>query len=558
MLAVLLSLLISMVAVSPARAVVAPPWCGDPVPDAAENLPDGTDPSDPPGSFPHIPYYAIRCTLEDIVASSQGRMSLEVIGSVRAGPRPVPRHRQRAGHRAAAEGLPGLAAGAQGRADRPGPRPGTARSRYGDDVKVPLFIQGGIHGNEYEGVEAIFETLEKLATTPYGADPEVDAVLDHTVLLFNVIQNPDGRVAGTRANGNGFDLNRDFMTQSQPETRASVAVMQKWLPPEVLDLHGYVTPTLDRGDDQAAQPEHRLRPVAQVEPAAHRCERGRAGGAQLRRHPADQRLVLRREPGPASGICPDGSPPGPAVAEGWDDWGPFYTADVRPARRPERFDGRDVQPDERQRTAPSPAPRRTRCGPARVADHPGDRGLVDACSSTSRTGTSCSSTSSSATAAASPTRRARRAASRRSTSTTTGWRSSPTAYIVPMGTRPAQRARGEPAGRLAARSTASWSTSSSRPTPSTASTYPAGSYVVPMTQARRGLADTALGIGADISEDISILYAPPAAWSHGYLWGADVVRVPRERRLHAADQPDHSRPATCSAESSRAPRPATR
>ena len=42
-----------------------------PVPDAAENLPDGTDPSDPPGSFPHIPYYAIRCTLEDIVASSQ-------------------------------------------------------------------------------------------------------------------------------------------------------------------------------------------------------------------------------------------------------------------------------------------------------------------------------------------------------------------------------------------------------------------------------------------------------------------------------------------------------
>jgi hypothetical protein len=60
MLAVLLSLLISMVAVSPAQADVAPPWCGDPVPDAAENLPDGTDPGDPPGSFPHIAYYAIR------------------------------------------------------------------------------------------------------------------------------------------------------------------------------------------------------------------------------------------------------------------------------------------------------------------------------------------------------------------------------------------------------------------------------------------------------------------------------------------------------------------
>ena len=49
-----------------------------------------------------------------------------------------------------------------------------------------------------------------------------------------------------------------------------------------------------------------------------------------------------------------------------------------------------------------------------------------------------------------------------------------------------------------------------------------------MTQARRGLADTALGIGVDISSDIGQLFAPPAAWSHGFLWGADVVLIPRE------------------------------
>ena len=42
--------------VGSARADVAPPWCGTPGPDAAENLPDGTDPSDPVGSFPHIPH----------------------------------------------------------------------------------------------------------------------------------------------------------------------------------------------------------------------------------------------------------------------------------------------------------------------------------------------------------------------------------------------------------------------------------------------------------------------------------------------------------------------
>jgi hypothetical protein len=53
-----------------------------------------------------------------------------------------------------------------------------------------------------------------------------------------------------------------------------------------------------------------------------------------------------------------------------------------------------------------------------------------------------------------------------------------------------------------------------------------GSYVVHMDQAHRGLAETALGIGVDVSSRISILYAPPAAWSHGYLWGADILQVP--------------------------------
>ena len=47
-----------------------------------------------------------------------------------------------------------------------------------------------------------------------------------------------------------------------------------------------------------------------------------------------------------------------------------------------------------------------------------------------------------------------------------------------------------------------------------------------MDQAHRGLADTALNVGVDVSDRISILYAPPAAWSHGYLWGADVAEIP--------------------------------
>ena len=133
---------------------------------------------------------------------------------------------------------------------------------------MPLFIQGAIHGNEYEGVDSNMRLIERLATTPYGTDPEVDAILDGAIVIFNVIQNPDGRVAGTRANGNGFDLNRDFLTQSQSETKASVSIIQEYHPPETLDLHRLRHADARRGDDEAAQPGHRLRPVAEVEPVA--------------------------------------------------------------------------------------------------------------------------------------------------------------------------------------------------------------------------------------------------------------------------------------------------
>jgi hypothetical protein len=57
------------------------------------------------------------------------------------------------------------------------------------------------------------------------------------------------------------------------------------------------------------------------------------------------------------------------------------------------------------------------------------------------------------------------------------------------------------------------------------------SYVAWIAQPRRGLLDTAMSVGVDISDDISILYAPPGAWSHGYLWGADVLTIPDGARF---------------------------
>jgi hypothetical protein len=109
------------------------------------------------------------------------------------------------------------------------------------EFKVPVFINGSIHGGEYPGVDAAIRLIETLA---YGDTPEVRAILDKVILLVNVVQNPDGRVMGTRRNANGVDINRDFITQTQPETRATVEILRDWNPMVVLDLHGFVNPML--------------------------------------------------------------------------------------------------------------------------------------------------------------------------------------------------------------------------------------------------------------------------------------------------------------------------
>lgn len=109
------------------------------------------------------------------------------------------------------------------------------------DFKVPFYIHGSVHGDEYPGVDAAIRLIETLA---YEDSEQVRTILDNVILLVNVVANPDGRVMGIRYNANGFDLNRDFITLSQPETRAAVRVFTEWNPMVVLDLHGFVDPML--------------------------------------------------------------------------------------------------------------------------------------------------------------------------------------------------------------------------------------------------------------------------------------------------------------------------
>ena len=107
--------------------------------------------------------------------------------------------------------------------------------------KIPVLFDNNIHGDEREGTDASLDLIQQLAT---ANDARTKDLLAHSRLYFNITANPDGRIAGTRANANGFDLNRDLITASQPETRAIRALTIDRQPAVLLDLHGYVNGTL--------------------------------------------------------------------------------------------------------------------------------------------------------------------------------------------------------------------------------------------------------------------------------------------------------------------------
>src|SRR5688572_22823135 len=147
-----------LVSASGAGAAIAPPWCGTPMPDAAANLPDGSSPSHPVGSFPHIPWYAIGCTLESIEAQSGGRMTVEVAGQSALG-RDMYKVTINALETEAQQSnflhwqsVRRLALGDPAVAQR-------MVASFKGKVKIPIFIQSGIHGNEYEGVDAAMQII---------------------------------------------------------------------------------------------------------------------------------------------------------------------------------------------------------------------------------------------------------------------------------------------------------------------------------------------------------------------------------------------------------------
>ena len=526
----------SIVASAPATAQLAPPWDGNPISHGLGPTYGETWCADPaPGSnianqqgapLALIPQEAIACTLdrfnqEAADAGVPPRMTYSVIGSSDAG-----------------RDLYGVVVNAletpeqQRDYDRwlqirdlmfrdPAGAQALLES-FGEDVKLPVFIEANIHGNEEESTDAMMQVVRDLVTLPYGINAEVDNFLDHAILILIPSQNPDGRFIGQRTNANGFDMNRDLLVQSQPEIRANVALQQQWLAPVGLAMHGYVNPTLIDGLTKPHNPgidydlflKWNQRRLDVNEEAL-----------------ADVGMGITRPVNQWNADAEDTPPPvGPPYAEGWDDWGPFYTQTYMAfygvdsstlemcsggAGCNGRFGSKRAQyigfyssvgywianrnailHDQLEifRRGIDGAPRPPCCDDPLISG----RGFA---------------------------------------ADQHDWMVPyPKAFVIPFGGGPAgqplafddgQRSDAE-ANRLV-----QWLLDNGIEVGRTnkdftwnGQTFAKKSYVVDMEQPLRGLAYTTLAAGQDVSARITQLYAPPGAWSHGLLWGADTVEIP--------------------------------
>ncbi len=385
-----------------------------------------------------------------------------------------------------------------------------------EDFKVPFFVNASIHGNEWEGVDASLALIERLA---FANDPETRKVLDNTIVLFNVVQNPDGRVLGQRANGNGFDVNRDFITLSQPESRATVAQMIEWHPMVFLDLHGYVNPYLIEPTTPPHNPNYEYDLYI--------------------KWALDQALAMEAALDEEMGL--------PAVIpfrdweDGWDDWPPIFTPMY--AMYHGAY-GHTLESPARSNGAAVNLPTAERAERAQINK---DAHMTTVWAALNF---------------AAENRQAmvhdQIEVFRR------GWLDEPQvpigdvygeqheyiaefpeAYVIPMGEgQRSEISAIELVNHLLANDVQVERASGVFTV--AGETYPAGSYIVRMNQPKRGLANTILEPGWDVTDDVPIMY-DISGWSLGELWGATRVtiadgtsvnalssRVAREQRLQGS------------------------
>jgi len=111
--------------------------------------------------------------------------------------------------------------------------------------RLRVLVLGDIHAGEVEGKEALLMLLREFARGDHRE------LLDHAELWFLPVYNADGDAAvgphregqngpdlvGTRENGQGLDLNRDFVKAEAPETQALLRLIARIDPHLFVDLH---------------------------------------------------------------------------------------------------------------------------------------------------------------------------------------------------------------------------------------------------------------------------------------------------------------------------------
>ncbi|SER88494.1 Zinc carboxypeptidase [Streptomyces sp. yr375] len=468
--------------------------------------PDPENPADKSLKLGLTPYHALAPKLNALQALGD-RVSVEVTGRSAGGhrlflvtvtaPETARQARAQERMRELIENAPGAAANSR-----------EIKAGY----KTPVFFNNNIHGNEWEGTDASLALIERLAT---AHDTTTNDLLGHSRLYFNITANPDGRIAGTRANAAGFDLNRDFVTASQPETRAMRQIEIDKQPAVMLDLHGYVNGTL-------------------IEPTTPPHGENYEYDLFLKNTYANALGMESAVNGLGYTPAADGVQPAQIPfrdqAEGWDDWPPIFTPqyaafhgtvaahtveipmtvnnaayDTLPVGELRRRSAInvDVAGAALRATLDFVRTRRTtliadqievfRRGAAGAAQVPVSAQTVPGVPGI---GPEDVYTTTFPRAYVLPS------ASTTSTTSTTS-----TARLVDhLLANDVRVSRAPRAFRLGGR------------------TYPKGSYVVDMHQPKRGLANVLLADGRDISDTVSVMY-DISGWSLGRLWGAQVVPV---------------------------------
>lgn len=131
-----------------------------------------------------------------------------------------------------------------------------------ESMPASVWLGYGVHGNEISSTDAAMVTAYHLLAAP--EHPVNKTILSNTLVFIDPLQNPDGRTRFTsryyatvglepsadrisaehnepwpngRTNHYLFDMNRDWLAITQPETAGRIAVMNTFKPLVVIDLH---------------------------------------------------------------------------------------------------------------------------------------------------------------------------------------------------------------------------------------------------------------------------------------------------------------------------------